>query len=107
VSGCRFIFVHSIINTAVDRKPFTRARSGSSTDDDSDDIVVINEAPAKKKRKIHTVDLTDDKKPPIFVNLADDSDDEASADKNAKKPGLKFMKSKTTVKAEPSQCQKS
>lgn len=51
----------------------SRKRLKNTTAPDEDEIKAI-ESPSKK-RKIHTVDLTNDRKPPMFINLLD-SDDE-------------------------------
>lgn len=49
------------------------SRSLKTSTPNEDEIKAI-ETPSKK-RKIHTVDLTNDRKPPVFINLLD-SDDE-------------------------------
>lgn len=45
--------------------------------EEEDDITEVQPAPAKR-RKIHTIDLSNDDRPPIFVNLSniDDNDED-------------------------------
>lgn len=58
-------------NAAAEAGP-SRKRVKSTETRDEDEIEAI-ESPSKK-RKFQPIDLTDDRKPPVFISLLDDSD---------------------------------